>query len=83
MQNFTFDELKEILIMRVGLSPDKVSENPDTTFAEMELDSLALVELQLAMQQRYGFEIPDSEASQMTTVGEVVAYTNRRLREGA
>ena len=33
------------------------------------------------MQQEYGFTIPDEDAEQITTVGEAVEYTNRRLSE--
>ena len=33
------------------------------------------------MQQEYGFTIPDEDAEQITTVGEAVDYTNRRLSE--
>ena len=47
----------------------------------MGLDSLAFVEIQLAMQQDYGFEIPDEDASEITTVGQAIEYTNRRLAE--
>ena len=34
------------------------------------------------MQQEYGFTIPDEDAEQITTIGEAIDYTNRRLREG-
>ena len=33
------------------------------------------------MQQEYGFTIPDEDAEQITTVGEAIEYTNRRLQE--
>ena len=44
----------------------------------MGLDSLAFVEIQLAMQQEYGFTIPDEDAEQIATIGEAIEYTNRR-----
>jgi acyl carrier protein len=33
------------------------------------------------MQQEYGFTIPDEDAEQIGTIGEAIAYTNRRLAE--
>ncbi len=80
-QQFTFADLKRILVDRVGLSEDKVSDDPEATFESMDLDSLAFVEIQLAMQQEYGFEIPDEDASEILTVGQAIDYANRRMAE--
>jgi len=81
-KEFTFDDLKNILVGRVGLPEDAVSDDPDASFEDMGLDSLAFVEIQLAIQQDYGFEIPDEDAHEITTVGLAIAYSNRRLQEG-
>ena len=81
-ETFTFDDLKDILVNRVGLPADQVVDDPSVTFAAMGLDSLALVEIQLAVQQRYGFTIPDEDAQKILTVGGAIEYTNRRIKEG-
>ena len=78
---FTFDDIKRILVDRVGLNEDDVVNDPNATFDSMGLDSLAFVEIQLAMQQEYGFEIPDEDAEQITTLGQSIEYVNRRLAE--
>jgi acyl carrier protein len=78
---FTFEDLKRILVDRVGLEEDKVVDDPDATFEDMGLDSLAFVEIQLAMQQEYGFNIPDEDAAGIETVGAAIEYVNRRLAE--
>ena len=80
-QQFTFADLKRILVDRVGLSEDKVSDDPEATFEGMDLDSLAFVEIQLAMQQEYGFTIADEDAERITTVGEAIEYVNQRIAE--
>jgi acyl carrier protein len=80
-QTFAFDDLKHILVDRVGLPADDVVNEPDKTFEDMGLDSLAFVEIQLAMQQEYGFEIPDEDADSILNVGEAIEYVNRRLAE--
>ncbi len=80
-QTFTFEDVKRILVDRVGLNEDDVVDDPDATFESMGLDSLAFVEIQLAMQQEYGFTIPDEDAQEITTVGEAITYVNRRLAE--
>jgi acyl carrier protein len=80
-QAFTFADLKRILVDRVGLPEDGVIEDPDAKFEDMGLDSLAFVEVQLAMQQEYGFEIPDEDAQEIQTVGEAIEYVNRKISE--
>jgi acyl carrier protein len=67
---------------RVGLPEDDVTNDPEAKFEDMGLDSLAFVEIQLAMQQEYGFEIPDEDAQEITTVGQSIEYVNRKLAEG-
>jgi acyl carrier protein len=80
-ENFTFADLKDILVNRVGLSESEVVDDPSTTFDALGLDSLAFVEIQLAVQQRYGFSIPDEDAHSITNFGDAIDYTNRRLQE--
>jgi acyl carrier protein len=80
-QLFTFKDLKDILVNRVGLAAKDVADDPNATFDSMGLDSLAFVEVQLAIQQQYGFSIPDEDAHKITRVGDAVDYTNRRIQE--
>lgn len=81
-QTFGFDDLKRILVDRIGLPEDDVKNDPDLSFEDMGLDSLAFVDIQLAMQQEYGFTIPEEDADSINTVGEAIAYVNRRIEEG-
>jgi acyl carrier protein len=80
-QQFTFNDLKDILVNRIGLAEDAVVDDPNASFEDMGLDSLAFVEIQLAMQQQYGFTIPDEDAHEISTVGQAIDYVNRRLGE--
>ena len=80
-KQFTFQDLKEILVKRIGLPENQIIEDRAASFSDMGLDSLALVEIQLEVQQRYGFTINDDDAQQIVTVGQAIDYTNRRLQE--
>ncbi len=80
-REFTFEDVKDILVNRVGVPEERVTDDPALSFEDMGLDSLAFVEIQLAMQQEYGFTIPDEDAEQISTIGEAIEYTNRRLDE--
>lgn len=80
-QAFDYEDLKNILVNRVGLRPTDVPEDLDTSFEDLGLDSLAFIEIQLAVQQQYGFEIADDEANDIRTLRMAIDYTNRRLQE--
>ena len=80
-QTFTFEDVKRILVERVGVAEENVSDDPNATFEDMGLDSLAFVEIQLAIQQEYGFTIPDEDADKLETVGAGIEYVNARLAE--
>ena len=79
-REFTFEDAKNILVNRIGVPEDTVND-PSQSFEDLGLDSLAFVEIQLAMQQEYGFEIPDEDASEILTVGQAIDYANRRMAE--
>jgi acyl carrier protein len=80
-QVFTFNDLKDILVKRVRMPEAQIKNDPALSFDAMGLDSLALVELQLEVQQRYGFKIPDEDVRYITTIGQAIDYTNRRLQK--
>jgi acyl carrier protein len=78
---FGFEDLKRILVDRVGLPEEDVKDDPSLTFDEMGLDSLAFVEIQLAMEQDYGISVSDEDAENIHTVGEAIDFANQRLTE--
>jgi minimal PKS acyl carrier protein len=82
-QTFSLDELMTLLVTKVGLPPEARTADPDSTFADVGLDSLAFLQLQAELQDRYGFELPDDRAGAYT-LGEIRRYVSDRLgRDGA
>ena len=71
-------ELRHILVDRVGLPEDAIPADPATTFADLGLDSLARVELVLAMQQDHGIPVPDEAAQQFLTLQDPIDYVALR-----
>ena len=75
----TFDEVKEIIIDLLGVDESKVV--PDARFREeLEADSLDLVELIMAFEDKFGGEISDEDAQKITTVGEAVSYIEEHMK---
>lgn len=44
-------------------------------------DSLDMLELMMALEERFNIEVPDEDAESVNTVGDVVNYVKRRLAE--
>jgi acyl carrier protein len=57
--NAAFSRLSDLLIRKFGVAADEVS--PSATFIDLDLDSLALVEIVLAVQEEFGVDVGDSE----------------------
>jgi len=75
----TFGDIKEIIIDLLGVPEEKVT--PEAKFREdLEADSLDLVELIMAFEDKFGGEISDEDAQKITTVGEAVKYIDDHMR---
>ena len=69
----TFAEVKKIIIDLLGADESKVTL--EARFREeLDADSLDLVELIMAFEDKFGTEISDEAAQKITTVGEAVSY---------
>jgi len=75
----TLNEVKDIIVDLLNVDPDKVK--PDARFREdLEADSLDLVELIMAFEDKFGGEISDEDAQGITTVGDAVKYIDDHMR---
>ena len=77
------DDLKRILVDRVGLPAEDIPDDLTTTFDELGLDSLAFMEISLAVEQEYGLQVDEEDAERILTLGEALDYVNSRLAEEA
>lgn len=74
----TFEEVKEIIVDLLNVDESKVT--PEAKFREdLEADSLDLVELIMAFEDKFGGEISDEDAQKISTVGDVVKYINDHM----
>lgn len=72
------ERLKEVLVTELGLDGDKVSEDADFE-KDLEVDSLGVVELLMALEDEFGVKIPDEEAENIHTVGQAVDMVHAKL----
>jgi acyl carrier protein len=75
----TFEEVKATLVELLGVEESKITL--DAKFREdLEADSLDLVELIMAFEEKFGSEISDEDAQKITTVGELINYIEEHLQ---
>ena len=75
----TYTEIKTIIVDLLGAEESKVTL--DARFREdLEADSLDLVELIMAFEEKFGGEISDEDAQKITTVGQAVEYIDSNMR---
>ncbi len=71
-----FDEVKEVIVEQLNVSPDEVK--PEAKFVEdLGADSLDVVEMIMALEEKFEIEIPDSDAEKIQTVQDVVDYIEK------
>ena len=71
------DRVKKIVVEHLGVEEDKVVENA-SFIDDLGADSLDTVELVMAFEEEFTIDIPDEDAEQMRTVGEAIAYIEKR-----
>ncbi|HWF80579.1 MAG TPA: acyl carrier protein [Streptosporangiaceae bacterium] len=68
--------LSEIIDEIAGVPADEVT--PDKTFVDdLDIDSLSMVEIAVAAQDKFGVEIPDDQLKDLKTVQDVIDYVAR------
>ncbi len=71
-------KIMELLVSELGLDKDKIK--PEASFEEdLEVDSLGVVELLMALEDEFGVKIPDEEAEEIGTVGQAVDLVEKKL----
>jgi acyl carrier protein len=70
------DGLAEILEEVAGVLPADVSVGKSFT-EDLDVDSLSMVEIALAAEERFGVKIPDDELANLKTVGDAVSYIEK------
>ncbi len=71
-------KMTDLLVEELGLDRDKITM--DARFEEdLEVDSLGVVELLMALEDTFGVAIPDEEAESIGTVGQAVDVVMAKL----
>jgi acyl carrier protein len=70
------DALKDILNEVADVDPKDVT--PEKSFVDdLDVDSLSMVEVAMAVEEKFGAKIPDEDLSKLKTVQDAVDYVSK------
>jgi len=72
-----FDKLKEIINDELGFETADLAL--ESTLEDMGADSLDAVELIMALEEAYDIEIPEADALNFTSLGNIVTYIESKV----
>jgi acyl carrier protein len=68
-----FQTLKEIIVEQLGVEEEKVTQEASFT-DDLGADSLDVVELVMAIEERFNVEVSDDQADKIVAVSDLVEY---------
>lgn len=71
------ERVKKVTVEELGVKEEEVSETASFT-EDLGADSLDVVELVMALEEEFGIDIPDDDVNHIRTVGEAVAYIEKK-----
>ena len=72
------EEVRKIIINQLDISEEEVT--PEASFTDdLGADSLDLVELVMAMEEKFDIDIPDEDAEGITTVQKAITYIDEQF----
>lgn len=72
----TFESVKAVVVENLHVDANEVKS--ESRFVEdLNADSLDVVELVMALEEKFSIEIPDDDAEKIKTVGDVVTYIEK------
>lgn len=73
----SFEELKEVFVSTLNCDADKVTMDASLT-EDLQADSLDAVELNMALEDKFGVSIADEDLGALKTVGDIYNYLAER-----
>ena len=75
-----FEEIKQVVSEQLGVKLEEIK--PTASFqADLGADSLDAVELIMALEEKFGIEIPDADAEAMLTVNDAINYIESKKED--
>ena len=70
------DDVRDVVVEQLSVAPDAVKLE-SKIIEDLGADSLDVVELVMALEEKFEVEIPDSDAEKLITINDVVSYIEK------
>ena len=75
----TKDKVIDVICDQLGVESEEVKMDANI-IDDLKADSLDIVELVMAFEEEFGFEIPDEDAEKLRTVGDAISYVETQVQ---
>ena len=72
-----FEEVKELLVKQLKLKDPSVVRPETKIQADLDADSIDILQLLMALEERKGITIPDEDLMKFVTVQDIVEYLEK------
>jgi acyl carrier protein len=76
------EETVKKIVTKIVRKPD-IDFGPETTFKDLEADSLDIVQILVALEDTYDIEIQDEALAGISNMGEFISHIESRIAEKA
>ena len=73
-----YDKVVEIIAHQLQIEVDMIDEHTKV-MEDLGADSLDVVEMLMAMEESFGFSVPDEDIEELITVSDIVEYVEANL----
>lgn len=71
------EKVKECIVSQLGVNEDEVTKEA-SFMDDLGADSLDIVELVMAFEEKFDIEIPDDDVGKLRTVGDAIDYVTEK-----
>lgn len=74
-----FERVKEIIAEQLDVSEEVVITPETSMMKDLDADSLDAVEIMMELEDEFEIEIPDEDAENFKTIGDIVKYVESKI----
>ncbi|MFA5527470.1 MAG: acyl carrier protein [Peptostreptococcales bacterium] len=74
-----FEKVRDIIADQLGVDEPSSITSSTSLMKDLEADSLDAVEIIMAIEDEFDFEVPDEDAEKFSTVGDIVKYVEEKI----
>ena len=73
------DEVVDLIAETLEIDKDELKDDTDLA-RDLNVESIDLVDLVTAFEDKYNFEIPDQDLKNLQTIGDIISYIEKRQK---